>query len=90
MAFAAPTRTRRELLPQASADRAYIADFACLVSKLVIEIDGSQHGEQSIREEMRSEADGYRVLRFWNNDVLTNIEGVLTVIQNVVLTTPIP
>lgn len=71
----------------------YIADFACHASKLVIEIDGGQHGEQSTRDEMRSkrlETDGYRVLRFWNNDVLTNIEGVLTEIQHAVLTTPTP
>jgi very-short-patch-repair endonuclease len=62
----------------------YIADFACHRLKLVIEIDGSQHGSQVAKDEARTrrlESEGYRVLRFWNNEVLSNIEGVLTEIQ---------
>ena len=60
----------------------YIVDFVNLEEKLVIEIDGGQHNEQEIRkhDEDRTswlEERGYRVLRFWNNDVLLNIEGVL-------------
>jgi very-short-patch-repair endonuclease len=60
----------------------YIADFACMAAKLVIEVDGSQHGEdtQRLRDSVRTawlEAEGFRVLRYWNNDVLKNIDGVL-------------
>ena len=49
---------------------------------LVIEVDGSQHGEEADAERTRIlEGEGYRVLRFWNNDVLQNPEGVVEVIQ---------
>jgi very-short-patch-repair endonuclease len=63
----------------------YVADFACLASRLVIEIDGSQHGEEpnKSRDEMRTrwlESEGYRVVRFWNNDITQNPAGVLEVI----------
>ena len=71
----------------------YIADFASHAAKLVIEIDGGQHGLQAAHDEARTErleADGYRVLRFWNNDVLSNIDGVLTEIRHAVITTPTP
>ena len=70
-----------------------IADFACHRLKLVIEIDGSQHGSQVTKDEARTrrlESEGYRVLRFWNNEVLSNIEGVLTEIQNALAATPTP
>src|SRR5262249_28586808 len=51
----------------------YIADFACMAARLVIEVDGSQHGigDKIVRDETRTrwlEAAGYRVVRFWNND----------------------
>ena len=71
----------------------YIVDFACHDLKIVIEIDGGQHAEQMERDERRTEflkSEGYRVLRFWNTDVLTNIEGVLELIQSAVLATPTP
>jgi very-short-patch-repair endonuclease len=71
----------------------YIVDFACHALKIVIEIDGGQHAEQSRRDARRTkflESEGYRVLRFWNNEVLTNIDGVLEVIQSAVLATPTP
>jgi very-short-patch-repair endonuclease len=63
----------------------YFVDFCCHTNRLVIEVDGGGHAEprQLIADARRSEflqARGYRVLRFWNNDVLTNIEGVMTVI----------
>ena len=61
--------------------------------RLIIEIDGSQHGSQVTKDEARTarlESDGYRVLRFWNNEVLSNIEGVLAEIQNAIATTPTP
>src|SRR3546814_553421 len=55
----------------------YIADFASHRARLVLEIDGGRHGEASDAPRTAIiEADGYRVLRFWNNEVLTNIEGV--------------
>jgi very-short-patch-repair endonuclease len=60
----------------------YFADFACHSNRIVIELDGGQHGEpaHAARDRARDAyfADnGYQVLRFWNNDVMTNIEGVL-------------
>lgn len=64
----------------------YIADFACYAARLVIEIDGGQHAE-SKTDERRDHwfaANEFRVLRFWNNEVLENIEGVLTVIVDAV------
>jgi very-short-patch-repair endonuclease len=58
------------------------ADFACMAAKLLIEVDGSQHGHdvKIISDGERTawlESEGYRVLRFWNNDVTTNINGVM-------------
>jgi len=61
----------------------YICDFVCREKRLIIEVDGGQHNESAadaIRDRRLAE-DGYQVLRFWNNDVLGNIEGVLTAIQ---------
>jgi very-short-patch-repair endonuclease len=61
----------------------YICDFVCREKLIVIEVDGGQHSE-SVRDEMRDRylsSQGYRVMRFWNNDVLSNIEGLLTVID---------
>src|SRR5277367_3600581 len=62
----------------------YIVDFASHRLKLVIELDGGQHAEQMKRDAVRTrflESEGYRVLRFWNNDVMNNIDGVLEMIQ---------
>jgi very-short-patch-repair endonuclease len=61
----------------------YICDFACRERRLVIEVDGGQHNESAadaIRDRRLSE-EGYKVIRFWNNDVLGNLEGVLLAIQ---------
>ncbi len=61
--------------------------------RIVIELDGGQHAEQTERDAKRTkflESEGYRVLRFWNNEVLGNIDGVLEVIQNFILATPTP
>jgi len=59
----------------------YIVDFACPSLKLVIELDGSQHGDEEIaeRDARRTaflEASGWTVIRFWNDDVLRDIDGV--------------
>ena len=63
----------------------FIVDFASRKAKLVIELDGGQHDWQQaadVSRTQRIEAAGYRVLRFWNNDVLGNLEGVLNEIQS--------
>ncbi len=64
----------------------YFADFACHRLRVVIELDGGQHGESGgvERDKRRTvylEQQGYRVLRFWNNDVLSNVEGVMECVQ---------
>jgi very-short-patch-repair endonuclease len=61
----------------------YIVDFCAPRRKLVIEVDGSQHLDQQEYDAERTtflEAQGYTILRFWNGDVMNNIEGVLGVI----------
>ena len=63
----------------------YVADFACMAARLIIEVDGSQHGHDDIRrrDDARTrwlEAEGYRVMRFWNNDLTANMDGVLEAI----------
>jgi very-short-patch-repair endonuclease len=63
----------------------YIADFICHKARLIVEIDGGQHDHSSAPEVARSEFlqnEGYRVLRFWNNEVLANFEGVYDAIVN--------
>jgi very-short-patch-repair endonuclease len=63
---------------------AYIVDLVCLERKLIIEVDGGQHGEQVVSDAERTawlEAQGFRVLRFWNHDVLRDIEVVKEVIR---------
>jgi very-short-patch-repair endonuclease len=63
----------------------YVADFCCVDALLVIELDGSQHGEEPDRQADQHRTEylervGYRVLRFWNEEVLDNIDGVLETI----------
>ena len=58
----------------------YIVDFVCLAEKLIVELDGGQRAEQVTADEQRTawlEGRAYRVIRFWNNDVLQNTEGAL-------------
>jgi very-short-patch-repair endonuclease len=58
----------------------YIVDFVALDLKLVVEIDGGQHAERVVQDAARTKVlveSGYHVVRFWNHDVLGNIEGVL-------------
>ena len=59
----------------------YIVDFLCLEAMLIVELDGGQHHEVSDAGRTRFlVAEGYRVLRFWNNDVVENLDGVLQTI----------
>lgn len=55
----------------------YVVDFFCPEAKLIIEVDGGQHAEESATRETWLRSRGYRVLCFWNNDVLGNTEGVV-------------
>jgi len=69
----------------------YFADFACIDQKLVIELDGGQHQDQISYDGQRTasiESQGWRVLRFWNNDVLNNLDGVLITIAEALTVTP--
>ncbi len=61
----------------------YIVDFASLENGLIIEVDGGQHAgnTQDMQRDSWLQEQGYRVLRFWNHDVLQNTEGVLTRIR---------
>jgi very-short-patch-repair endonuclease len=62
----------------------YRVDFLCFAERLIIEVDGGQHAEAVEYDARRTrfiESEGYRVLRFWNNDVLENAEGVIAQIS---------
>ena len=59
----------------------FIADFACVECRVVVEADGGQHGDDADHERTAFlERLGWRVLRFWNNEILTNTDGVLQVV----------
>ena len=65
----------------------FFADFACHSARIIVEVDGSQHmlAQNSNADDVRSKylaTHGYRTLRFWNNDLLKNIDGVLTAIHD--------
>jgi len=65
-------------------DNNYIVDFVCFEKRIIIEVDGGQHVVEQgkdIRRDSYLNKNGFNVLRFWNNEVLTNIEGVLEVIR---------
>src|SRR3954468_7136460 len=64
----------------------YIVDFVCVKQKLIVEVDGGQHNvdkhaDKDRVRDLRLTRDGFRVLRFWNNEVDRNLDGVLTVID---------
>jgi very-short-patch-repair endonuclease len=62
----------------------YIVDFCCLNERLVIELDGGQHADRQVYDEMRTrflESQGFRVLRFWDDDVFKQTECVLEEIR---------
>jgi very-short-patch-repair endonuclease len=70
----------------------YIADFVCLKRRPILEFDGGQHAERVDYDERRTqwlETQGFRVLRFWNNEVLQEWDGVEQVIIEA-LTAPTP
>ncbi|MGH8593647.1 MAG: endonuclease domain-containing protein [Gammaproteobacteria bacterium] len=71
----------------------YIVDFLCIRAKLVIEIDGGQHAGQTEHDRLRSQylqGLGYRVIRFWNNEVLRDMDAVLERIRAVLMEIPSP
>ena len=71
----------------------YIVDFVCLEQKLIVEIDGGQHAERVQYDERRTNAlsaKGFRLLRFWNNDVLLNTNAVLEAILAELNASPSP
>lgn len=60
----------------------FVADFACPAARLIIEVDGSQHGSEHgrARDKKRTQwlaSEGYRVIRFWNSDITQNVDGVM-------------
>ena len=64
----------------------YVVDFVCYEAKLIVELDGGQHANQQEADAERTrwlESRGFRVVRFWNNDVLTNIAGVMHEIEKI-------
>lgn len=68
----------------------YIVDIVCLDKKIVVEVDGGQHNEtiNQEKDEKRTnwlKKENYQVLRFWDNEVLTNTEGVLEIIRQKLL-----
>lgn len=71
----------------------YIVDFVCLDAQLVIELDGGQHLEQAMYDQGREaylKMRGFRVLRFWDDEVLKNLQPVLEVIDQALRATPHP
>jgi very-short-patch-repair endonuclease len=71
----------------------YIVDFVCVERRLIIELDGGQHSEQTTYDEQRDawlRNQGYTALRFWNNEVMQQLEGVLEKIRLALSTNPSP
>ena len=68
----------------------FIVDFICLDARLIVELDDGQHAENVAHDKKRSaflESLGYRVLRFWNNEVIENMDGVLERLREALLLT---
>ncbi len=67
----------------------YIVDFACLPARLIVEVDGGQHSDNTDADGVRIawlESQGYAVIRFWNNDVLSKTDVVIERIEEIVQT----
>jgi very-short-patch-repair endonuclease len=77
---------------QVNFEDCYIADFVCFEHRLIVEADGGQHADNrhDERRDRWFEAQGFRVLRFWNNDILANSDGVATLILAALETNPSP
>jgi len=62
----------------------YILDFVCFDARLIIEVDGSQHAEskRDLKRDAYFQSQGFRTIRFWNDDILRNLDGVcLTILR---------
>ncbi len=70
----------------------YIVDFISFDRKIIVKADGGQHLDSETDKERDEwlKMHGFKVLRFWNNEILTNLDGVLDIIRNVCLDTPHP
>ena len=71
----------------------YIVDFLCVERRLIIELDGGQHAEQVVYDQHRDawlRSQGYTVLRFWNHEVMQQMEGVLEQIRSTIALSPSP
>jgi very-short-patch-repair endonuclease len=71
----------------------YIVDFLCLEARLIVEADGGQHLEQledDIKRKMFLESLGYKVMRFWNHEILGDIDTVLGQIHDYLIEAPSP
>jgi very-short-patch-repair endonuclease len=71
----------------------FFVDFICLEARLIVELDGSQHDDRRAQDESRSaylRANGYTVLRFWNSEVMTQIDSVIERIAEALNQTPRP
>ena len=69
---------------QYSIDNKYIADFVCLEKKLIIEIDGGQHNDSfsDVQRTFYIEKEGFKIIRFWNNEIDKNIEGCIKLLKD--------
>ena len=71
----------------------YVVDFFCLERGLIVEVDGGQHAKGNVRDAARTEwlkDRGYRVTRFWNNEVVGNTDGVIEMISRAAEETKAP
>jgi very-short-patch-repair endonuclease len=71
----------------------YIVDFVCLEARLIVEADGGQHSDQIVydaRRTVRLEGMGYRVMRFWNHEIMGETQSVLEQIRTALIEAPSP
>ncbi|WP_347337742.1 endonuclease domain-containing protein [Variibacter gotjawalensis] len=70
----------------------FVADFACICRKLIIEVDGGHHANSAsdARRDTYLRAEGWHIIRFWNNDVLSNREGVWLTLEQAICPHPNP